>query len=358
MPRKKKEAPRTRKGMGSFREKAGGVEFRIQLEMPDGSLVRKSFFGKTQQLARRAYEDFLRSGCRVTPSTAETVAQWGELWLAAKKGAVSYRTYANYQLYFARHIVPSLGSVPLKKLKPIQVQTMLAQRAGLSASARHHILLCLRQIMRSAVENGKCQSDPTVGVTVKKEKAMKIEVFTPEEISVIMQHIHEPFGLAVALMLYTGCRSEEVMALRWSDVDLKQGFLTIRRVITKTTKGMYEPVDTTKSGKPRTLVIPKPLGDLLSSVSKTSIYVVPGADGGYLNNNSFRYRYNAFLADLPVRKLSPHKCRHTYATYLLRGGADLRSIQAALGHYSLSVTEVYTHVDLSDQQRMVSALSY
>lgn len=358
MPRKKKEPTRTAKGLGSFREKAGGVEFRIQIEMPDGSYVRKSFFGKTSRLAQQAYQDYLRTGCRITPSTAETVAQWGELWLAAKEGTVAFRTYANYKLYFEKHIKPSLGNIPLRKLKPIQVQTMLAQRAALSASARHHILLTIRQIMRSAQENGKCPSDPTAGISIKSERSMKIEVFTPQEIGVIMQHIREPFGLAVALLLYTGCRTEEIMALRWSDIDLKNGFLTIQRVITKTGNGSFEPVDRTKSGKPRTLAIPDPLRDLLSTASKTSIYVVPGPDGGYLTNNSFRYRYNKFIDDLPVRKLTPHKCRHTYATYLLRGGADLRSIQSALGHYSVSVTEIYTHVGLNDQQRMISALSY
>lgn len=359
MPRKKSTSTtRSTKGLGSFREKSGGVEFRIQIEMPDGSVVRKSFFGKTQQLARRAYEDFLRSGCKVTPSSADTVSQWGELWLAAKEGSVTYRTYANYKLYFDRHINPALGNIPLKKLKPIQVQTMLSQRSNLSSSARHHILLTIRQIMRSATENGKCQSDPTTGISIKSDRSMKIDVFAPDEISVIMRHIHEPFGTAIALLLYTGCRSEEIMALRWSDVDLKQGFITIQRVITKTSKGTYEPVDCTKSGKPRTLAIPPPLHSILANTPKTSIYIVPSADGGYLNNNSFRYRYNRFMSDLPVRKLTPHKCRHTYATYLLRGGADLRSIQSALGHYSLSVTEIYTHVNFDDQQRMISALSY
>lgn len=60
----------------------------------------------------------------------------------------------------------------------------------------------------------------------------------------------------------------------------------------------------------------------------------------------------------PVPYLSPHKCRHTYATYLLKGGANLREVQQLLGHSSVGVTEIYTHVDTEDIKSSVSKLPY
>ena len=69
-------------------------------------------------------------------------------------------------------------------------------------------------------------------------------------------------------------------------------------------------------------------------------------------------QYETFYADLPVRKLSPHKLRHTYATYLVRGGAELRAVQSILGHQSVGVTEIYTHVNVEDQRRAAGKLAY
>ena len=73
---------------------------------------------------------------------------------------------------------------------------------------------------------------------------------------------------------------------------------------------------------------------------------------------SFRRQYDKFFAGLPIRKLSPHKLRHTYATYLIKGGAELRAVQTLLGHSSVRVTEIYTHVDTSDQRRATQKLAY
>ena len=73
---------------------------------------------------------------------------------------------------------------------------------------------------------------------------------------------------------------------------------------------------------------------------------------------SFRRQYETFFSALPVRKLSPHKLRHTYATYLVRGGAELRAVQSILGHQSVAVTQIYTHVNVEDQRRAVGKLAY
>lgn len=96
----------------------------------------------------------------------------------------------------------------------------------------------------------------------------------------------------------------------------------------------------------------------LAQARKTSIYVVPAVRGGYMTPGGFRRQYETFFADLPVRMLSPHKLRHTYATYLIRGGAELRAVQSILGHQSVGVTEIYTHVNVEDQRRAAGKLAY
>lgn len=73
---------------------------------------------------------------------------------------------------------------------------------------------------------------------------------------------------------------------------------------------------------------------------------------------SFRRQYETFFADLPVRMLSPHKLRHTCATYLVRCSAELRAVQSIPGHQSVGVTEIYTHVNVGDQRRATGKLAY
>mgnify|MGYP000317416689 CR=1 FL=1 len=63
-------------------------------------------------------------------------------------------------------------------------------------------------------------------------------------------------------------------------------------------------------------------------------------------------------AGLSGRGFSPHKLRHTYATYLIKGGAELRAVQTLLGHSSVKVTEIYTHVDTEDRRRAAEMLAY
>ena len=73
---------------------------------------------------------------------------------------------------------------------------------------------------------------------------------------------------------------------------------------------------------------------------------------------SFRRQYGTFFDGLPVRMLSLHKLRHTCATYLVRGGAELRAVQSILGHQSVAVTQIYTHVNVEDQRRAAGKLAY
>lgn len=343
---------------GSYRKKDGRVEYRVMVTLPDGSRVRKSFYGKNQKLANAAYEEWMQRSDTDTPRR-ETVADIGEEWLEIKRDTISYRTYQNYELYWYKHIKPALGKLKIDRVKPIDIEKLIARTAHLSKSARRHILLTINQIMNTAVRNELCSRNPCDGITIKSGAPLqKIEVFTLDEIKCIVKHLDHPFGTAVALMLYAGLRSEEVMGLRWGDVNPKERTLTVRRVITRIAKGEFAPVERTKNGKTRVVTYGDELAAQLTHTAKNSIYVVPAIRGGYMSPGSFRRQYDNFFADLPIRKLSPHKLRHTYATYLMKGGAELRAVQTLLGHSSISVTEIYTHVDTTDQRRASNKLVY
>lgn len=344
---------------GSFRKKSNGSwEFRVWVDLPDGSRVQKSFCRRTKTLAKAAYDEWLEHKDEQIIKR-KTVAGWGEEWLEIKRDSVSYRTYQNYELYWRNHIKPALGKKQLDQVKPIDIEKLLAVTSHLSKSARHHIYITVNQIMKAAVQNELCRKNPCDAVNVAADEPLRsIQVFSPNEIQTILRNLDKPFGTAIALMLFAGLRSEEVMGLRWGDIDQNEKVITVCRVVTRVAKGEYTPVERTKNGKVRYVPYGDELAVHLAQARKTSIYVVPAVRGGYMTPGSFRRQYETFFANLPVRKLSPHKLRHTYATYLIRGGAELRAVQSILGHQSVGVTEIYTHVNVEDQRRAAGKLAY
>jgi integrase/recombinase XerD len=140
------------------------------------------------------------------------------------------------------------------------------------------------------------------------------------------------------LMYASGLRVTELCSLRLSDLDLQRGLVSANG----------------KGGKRRLVPVGEVALDCVTryldgvraraaSVGETFLFVSPR--GGRFTREGFwkmvrRYAVVAGIVPLP----SPHKLRHSFATHLLRGGADLRAVQAMLGHVDLGTTEIYTHV--------------
>ena len=97
------------------------------------------------------------------------------------------------------------------------------------------------------------------------------------------------------------------------------------------------------------------------------MFVVSDSEHGFLPPNTFQSRYRRFISDfvldcaardIHVEPRSPHKLRHTYATYLIRSGASTREVQELLGHTQISTTEGYTHVAGSTLDNRIAKLKF
>jgi integrase/recombinase XerD len=209
--------------------------------------------------------------------------------------------------------------------------------------ARH--LSAVRNFFRFLLSEGLIASDPTEHLTSPKQWSTIPKFLNRDQVDqlVAAPDAAKASGVrdqAMLELLYaTGIRVSELIHLRTSNVDLSQGLI---RVTGKGNKQRIVPVhpEAIRAIQHYTDSSRVPL-----LKGKTSPYLFVTARGGPMTRQAFwsSIKINGKKAGI-FHNLSPHVLRHTFATHLLEGGADLRSVQTMLGHSDLSTTEIYTHV--------------
>ena len=187
--------------------------------------------------------------------------------------------------------------------------------------------------------------DPSITVKVnKREKRLPIYC-TVDEITQIMNYFKDsPKDILDKCLLETiyglGLRVSECTDLKVNQVNLEDGFV---KVLGKGNKERVVPIPTkTKELMYKYFTEIRPLWAQNATINK--FFINP--KGKSLYPKYVENLLSKIVIDLGLKKnITPHKLRHSYATHLLEGGADLRSIQELLGHSDISTTEIYTHVD-------------
>ncbi|MBI4705333.1 MAG: site-specific tyrosine recombinase XerD [Deltaproteobacteria bacterium] len=147
------------------------------------------------------------------------------------------------------------------------------------------------------------------------------------------------------LLYAAGLRVSELVGLRLGDIDLKRGLV---RALGKGQKPRLVPI-----GQPAMVALEAYLADRAShrhAATSSILFLAPS--GRALTRQACWKRLKTHARAAGIRqRVSPHKLRHSFATHLLVGGADLRSVQAMLGHADISTTEIYTHVANAELRR-------
>ena len=347
-------------GDGTLRQRPNGrYEYRVCVGYDvDGGIIRKSFMGDNATAAKRAYREWLQTPQPKRPAIEKTrtLGDWAAYWLDIyKKPSVAYNTFKNYKLYTENHIVKDMGHLKIKDIKPAKIMEFFQKKKALSYSARHHMYIILDSLFETAIDNDLCTTNPMRKVEAPTKPKRETAVFAKDDITKILAAAPaHRFGHYVEFLLYTGVRMGELLALQWGDI--QDGIITVRRAVARGESGYI--IKGTKTERIRHIGIPENLQKLLNRLPKTGLYVLSGDDGSHLTTHQYDSRYRTFFKETGLTYLSAHKCRHTYATYMLKGGADLRAVQELLGHSSISTTEIYTHIDIDDIKSNVTKLKY
>ncbi len=218
---------------------------------------------------------------------------------------------------------------------------------SLSPRSIARALSAIRGFHRYLVGEGQAEDDPTQTIDPPKKPRGLPGVLSVAEIEMMLQKpdISSPLGLrdkAVLETLYaTGIRVSELIGLRQSQLLFDEDLI---RVFGKGSKERLVPI-----GGSAVLWIQRYQGGpraKLASKGKARDTLFLNARGGSLSRMAIWNIINRYAKEAGIRKsVHPHTFRHSFATHLLEGGADLRAVQEMLGHADISTTQIYTHVD-------------
>jgi integrase len=218
----------------------------------------------------------------------------------------------------------------------------------------------VRAVLRAAVRDRVIPTDPSEGVTLRRQRkaAVAMTIPTPGEVGRLLGVTAPAFAAGVALAAFAGLRLGEVCGAQVDDI----GFLTrsfdVRRQVQRAAGGAVE-VRPPKYGSERTVHLPDELVTVLAQHVErvgTGGWLFPGEDGNPLHQNSAGYHWRRARAAAGLPTLRFHDLRHFYASGLIAAGCDVVTVQRALGHASATVTlSTYAHLWPSAEDRTRSA---
>jgi integrase len=356
---------------GHIRERSPG-HWAIVIDVRDpqtGKRKRRwhSFTGtkREAQVKKAELIAALSQGTQVD-STRMTVAAFLDRWLEHMQGQVSPRSLERYAELARKNLAPLLGGVGLAKLQPAQISQAYAKAlasgrrdgtGGLSARTVTHMHRVLREALQQALRWQLLARNPADAVKPPKVERQQMRVLDVDgTIDLIEAARGTSLFVPILLGVRSGMRRGELVALRWRNVDLDRGQISVVASAEQTDRGVRE--KETKSGKGRTIVLSatevedlrahrrkQAEGLLALGVRLTNDHhVVAREDGKSLQPRSLTHAFVKFARRHGVQ-IRLHDLRHSHATHMLAAGVHPKIAQERLGHSSVGITlDLYSHV--------------
>lgn len=299
------------------------------------------------------------------------------LWLESRRIQLKPQSYANYQYMIHRHLLPTLGAVPVRRLDSRLITAFLFEKStngrldgsgGLSADYVKKLCFIITAAIRYAADKGRCA--PLLGKisqprTKKRELAI-LSVAEQQALTAFLMENTDDKKLGILLSLYAGLRVGEVCGLRWDDIDFDSQTIHIRRTVQRVktddphgAKTALILCDTKTASSNRIIPLPPNLLPLLKQVQKgRQEFILTGSTHPYTDPRTCQYNLKIHLTACHLRPINYHALRHTFATRCMESGMDIKSLSELLGHSGVNVTlSTYVHSSLEHKRQQLENMS-
>ncbi len=356
--------PRRGKGEGSiFQRKDGRWAAFVTIGYgPDGKQRKRWVYGRTRREVAEALARLLpRAGYGLIQTTRLRLGEWLERWADERVRSKGLRpsTVQNYRNY--QQLLKPLAATPLTRLSPLAIRARFAELAELSPSTRRHLYQFLRAALRDAVRVGFLEAnpmdavDPPTGGTVRPPRAWNREQVSAFLAAAQGHRLYPMFYV----MLTTGLRIGEAMALRWQDWQGEK--LWVRHTLTK--QRTLGPTKTLGSSAP--IYLDLATQTILSehrtrqaeerATAKRWLdhdLIFPSEVGTPLSYRNVMRTFQTLIEQAKVPRIGLHGLRHTYTSMALQAGLSPKQVADRLRHKDPALTlRIYQHLQEEDRRQ-------
>lgn len=366
------------------KKKNGAIVYRasiyLGIDQVTGKKAKTSVTGRTRkevkQKARHAQDEFISNGYTVTKVVPiKNYQELAELWLENYQLTVKPQTFIATKRMLYNHLIPIFGTMKVDKLTVSYIQRFIND---LSNQLVHYGVVhsINRRVLQYGVSLQLLPFNPARDVMlpkVPKKENKAIKFIAPEDLKALMAYMeklaNKKFSYFFDYVLYsvllaTGCRFGEVVALEWSDIDLENGTISITKNYSRLLKLIGTPKS--KAGV-RVISIDKKTINLLrlyknrqrqlfiETGTRVSAVVLSTPLKEYQNMATRQESLDRRITEVGIPRFTFHAFRHTHASLLLNAGISYKELQYRLGHATLAMTmDIYGHLSMDKEKEAVS----
>ncbi|HEM3590611.1 TPA: tyrosine-type recombinase/integrase [Streptococcus suis] len=366
------------------KKKNGAIVYRANVylgtDQVTGKKAKTSVTGRTRkevkQKAKHAQDEFISNGYTVTKVVPiKNYQELAELWLESYQLIVKPQTFIATKRMLYNHLIPVFGALRLNKLSVSYIQGFIND---LSSELVHYSVVhsINRRVLQYGVSLQLLPFNPARDVIlpkVPKRENKAIKFIAPEDLKALMAYMeklsNKKFSYFFDYVLYsvllaTGCRFGEAVALEWSDIDLENGTISITKNYSRLLKLIGTPKS--KAGV-RVISIDKKTINLLrlyknrqrqlfiETGMRVSAVVFATPTKEYQNMATRQESLDRRITEIGIPRFTFHAFRHTHASLLLNAGISYKELQYRLGHATLAMTmDIYSHLSKDKEKEAVS----
>lgn len=299
----------------------------------------------------------------------KTIREIAEAWKEYKRPYVKQSTMAAYVLILENHVLPEFGDNDSLHEHDVQAFVLKKIERGLSVKSVKDILIVLKMVMKFGVKNEwmtHYEWDIKYPANNQPKELEVLSVANHKKILDYVQHNFTFMSLGIYISLSTGLRIGEICALKWSDINVADGTITVQRTIERIyvvegeKKHTQLVINTPKTvNSCREIPMSKELLAMVKPMKKVvnaDFYVLTNEDKP-TEPRTYRNYYNKLMEKLDIPKLKYHGLRHSFATRCIEAGCDYKTLSVLLGHSNISTTlNLYVHPNMEQKKRCINKM--